>query len=50
MSELNKSWSESSEAWAEEYAWEDDNEERLWYCSHGKAYAIRCRPCEEDDV
>ena len=49
MSELNKSWSEANNAWSEEYAWEDSNEERLWYCPHGKAYAIRCKPCEAED-
>ncbi len=33
----------------ENYEWEDENEDRLWYCPHGKAYAIRCKPCEADD-
>lgn len=34
---------------SEEYAWEDENEERLWYCAHGRAYGIRCKRCDEDD-
>lgn len=33
----------------EDYGWEDENEDRLWYCEHGKAYGIRCRRCDEDD-
>jgi hypothetical protein len=41
-----ESWKTLSD---DEYAWEDENEERLWYCPHGKAYAIRCKPCEDDD-
>lgn len=39
-------------AWLEfmaDYDWEDENEERLWYCAHGKAYGIRCKKCEEED-
>lgn len=38
-----------SEIQSDEYAWEDENEERVWYCQHGKAYGIRCKPCEEED-
>lgn len=46
MSGDNKdSWYESMS----DYEWEDENEDRLWYCPHGKAYAIRCRPCEDND-
>jgi hypothetical protein len=33
----------------DDYRWEDENEDRLWYCAHGKAYAIRCKRCEEED-
>jgi len=49
MTEPKKSWSELNKEWADEYAWEDNNEERLWYCAHGKAYGIRCKKCEEED-
>ena len=31
-----------------DYGWEDDNEERLWYCEHNRAYGI-CRKCELSD-
>lgn len=31
------------------YSWEDENEDRLWFCMHGKAYGIRCSRCEDDD-
>jgi hypothetical protein len=34
----------------EQFAWEEENEERLWFCPHGKAYAIRCKRCEEEDL
>lgn len=33
--------------WGDDYSWEDENEQRLWYCEHGKAYGIRCSRCEE---
>lgn len=43
----------SKEKWLvqseDEYQWEDENEDRLWYCTHGKAYGIKCRPCEEEE-
>lgn len=44
-------WDEylSSQERADEYKWADENEQRLWYCEHGKAYGIRCKRCEESD-
>ena len=43
-------WSDYMREHTDEYGWEDENEERLWYCFHGRAYGIRCKPCAEDDV
>jgi hypothetical protein len=44
-----KSWGDYMNKDVDEYGWEDENADRLWYCPHGKAYGIRCKPCEEDD-
>jgi hypothetical protein len=35
--------------WIDEYAWEDANEDRVWYCAHDRAYGIRCSKCDEED-
>ena len=29
-----------------DYEWEDENEDRLWFCLHGRAYGI-CSKCDE---
>lgn len=42
-------WNYMSSLSSDEFSWEEENEARLWYCPHGKAYAIRCRPCENDN-
>lgn len=30
-------------------SWEDENEDRVWYCQHNKKYGINCRKCEEEN-
>lgn len=34
---------------ADDYSWEDENEDRVWYCLHGRAYGVNCRRCDEED-
>ena len=33
---------------SDDFSWEDENEDRLWFCLHGRAYGV-CSRCDEHE-